>query len=144
MKKLLLLGIIGAFVIPALAGSQEPRFTDHGDGTVTDNATGLMWQQTDDDLSRDWEDALAYCEELDLAGYADWRLSDVKELRSIVDNTRWDPAIDTAYFPGTNPSYYWSSSSNASDPYGAWRIYFLGGYVGYYDKASNQYVRCVR
>ncbi len=60
MKRLLLLGIIGAFVIPSLAGSQVPRFTDHSDETVTDNVTGLMWQQEDDDVRRDWEDALVY------------------------------------------------------------------------------------
>ena len=83
MKRLLLLGIIGAFVIPSLAGSQVPRFTDHSDETVTDNVTGLMWQQEDDDVRRDWEDALVYCEELDLAGYTDWRLPDGGELRSI-------------------------------------------------------------
>ena len=125
--------------------STEQSFTDHGDGTVTDNVTGLMWQQEDDDVTRAWEYALAYCEELDLAGYSDWRLPDIKELRSIVDNTRYNPAIDTTYFPGTNLSYYyWSSSTYADGPYGAWGVYFYSGYVGYCPKASFEYARCVR
>ena len=50
-------------------------FTDNGDGTITDNASGLMWQQADDGTTRDWENALLYAEDLDLAGNEDWRLT---------------------------------------------------------------------
>jgi hypothetical protein len=53
-------------------------FTDDGDGTVTDAATGRMWQQNDDGVRREWADALAYCEALDLAGYDDWYLPNSK------------------------------------------------------------------
>jgi len=124
--------------------SASQSFTDNGDDTIMDNVTGLMWQQEDDDVTRDWEDALAYCEELDLAGYADWRLPDIKELRSIVDNTTYNPAIDTTYFPGTNSSDYWSSSTGAYYTYHAWRVDFSNGYVNSSDKAGNEYARCVR
>ena len=124
--------------------STEQSFTDHGDGMVTDNVTGLMWQQEDDDVGRDWEDALAYCEELELAGYADWRLPDIKELRTIVDNTTYNPAIDTTYFPGTISFYYWSSSTNAYDTSTAWRVYFYDGYTLRSSKYINLYARCVR
>ena len=120
-------------------------FTDHGDGTVTDNVTGIMWQQEDDDLERDWEDALAYCESLDLAGQTDWRLPDIKEMRSIVDNTRYDPAIDPIYFPGTNLSSYWSSSTHAYLNYYAWGVTFHAGGVYSTDKGDPlSYVRCAR
>ncbi len=63
-------------------------FTDNGDGTITDYATGLMWMQDDNGEGIPWEDALSYAENFEFAGYSDWRLPDVKELQSIVDYTR--------------------------------------------------------
>ena len=63
-------------------------FVDNGDGTVSDLATGLMWQQADDGIARNWEEALAYAESLEHAGYGDWRLPNAKELHSIVDYSR--------------------------------------------------------
>ena len=73
------------------------RLADNGDGTLTDNATGLVWTTEDSgawaagpyqDGGLDWQDALAFCEDLDHAGLTDWRLPDAKELQSIVDTTR--------------------------------------------------------
>ena len=64
------------------------RFTDNGDGTVTDAATGLTWQKADSGSGKNWEDALAYAEDLELGGHEDWRLPNAKELQSIVDYTR--------------------------------------------------------
>ena len=72
-------------------------FTDHGDGTVTDNITGLMWQQEDTDRPKYWDEAIDYCEALTLAGHADWRLPDEYELQSIVNYGRSNPSIDTTY-----------------------------------------------
>jgi hypothetical protein len=62
-------------------------FSDNGDGTVTDNATKLMWAQADAG-GMDWESALAYAESSELAGHSGWRLPNTKELQSIVDYTR--------------------------------------------------------
>lgn len=53
-------------------------FTDNNDGTISDRATGLMWQKSDDGVGRDWKNALAYSENLTLAGYGDWRLPNAK------------------------------------------------------------------
>ncbi|WP_338399175.1 DUF1566 domain-containing protein [Persicobacter psychrovividus] len=64
------------------------QLVDNGDGTVSDLATGLMWQQADDGQGRDWEQALAYAESLTLAGHDNWRLPNAKELQSIVDYSR--------------------------------------------------------
>ena len=74
-------------------------FADNGDGTVTDKATGLTWQQADSGAGMTWQDALAHCEALALAGYDDWRLPNAKELQGLVDYTRSpdataSPAID--------------------------------------------------
>ena len=63
-------------------------FKDNGNGTVTDHATGLTWMKADSGKGMNWADALAYAESLELAGHADWRLPNAKELQSIVDYTR--------------------------------------------------------
>jgi len=130
--------------VRCVRGESVPQsFTDNLDGTVTDNETGLIWQQEDDNQTRNWQSALAYCEGLSLGGHSDWRLPDVKELRSIVDNTRYTPAIDTTVFPGTNSGYYWSSSTGASPGY-AWSVGFNLGDVYGSNKTLTYYVRCVR
>lgn len=63
----------------------ENDFKDNGDGTITDNATGLMWAKNDSEQGLDWKNALYYAENSELAGYSDWRLPNVKELQGIVD-----------------------------------------------------------
>ena len=66
-------------------------FQNNSDGTISDLATGLMWQQTDNGSGMDWEHALAYAQTQNNANYLghnDWRLPNTKELQSIVDYTR--------------------------------------------------------
>ena len=81
-------------------------YTDNGDGTVTDNVTGLMWQQTPADYGMSWQEAADYCESLQLAGYDDWRMPTTKELFSISDFSQGWPYLDTTYFDlaGSNVS----------------------------------------
>ncbi len=91
-------------------------FQNNRNGTVTDRATDLMWQQADDGRPRDWSQSLAYCENLTLAGYRDWRLPNVKELQTLVDYRRYDPAIDTAYFSQKDKrGWFWSSTTHGDD-----------------------------
>ena len=106
------------------------NFSDNGDGTITDSATGLMWQKADDGNTYDWQDALSYAENLSLAGHTDWRLPNAKELQSIVDysrspNTTASPAINPLFSctPIVDPDgnsgqygYYWSSSPLQDGP----------------------------
>jgi len=88
-------------------------FVDNGNGTVTDRNTDLVWQQQDDGRTRDWPTALAYCESLKLAGHDDWRLPNVKELQSIVDYRRHDPALDTRYLRQSDRhAWFWSSTTH--------------------------------
>lgn len=68
------------------------RFVDNGDGSITDAATGLMWQRDDGGVLVGWQAAIDRCEALTLAGHDDWRLPDAKALQSIVDYTR-APAV---------------------------------------------------
>ncbi len=74
------------------ASLKGPRFDDHGDGTVTDHLTGLMWALAPVHHKK-WDEAAKYCGELNLGGYDDWRLPTVRELRSLVDWTRTAPAL---------------------------------------------------
>ncbi len=119
-------------------------FNDNGNKTVTDNITGLIWQQEDNDSLYTWENALSYCESLALAGKSDWRLPNVRELESIVDEATYHPAINTTYFPNTNSMYYWSSTANTEYGYAVWYVNFDNGRVGRDVKSLNLYVRCVR
>ena len=81
------------------------QFEAETHGTVTDSATRLQWQQKDDGVRREWKEALAYCEALNLGGQQDWRLPDSKELQSIVDYKKTAfPAIDTGVFAITQAS----------------------------------------
>ena len=79
-----------------------------------------------------------------MSGYMDWRLPNEYELQSIVDYGRYNPAIDTGVFPGTNADLYWSSSTGANDAGDAWGVDFYGGGVDDNGKAYTDYVRCVR
>ena len=143
-------------------------YTDNGDGTITDNNTGLMWEKKSDDGSihdRDttytWDDAFAvHVAGLNagggFGGYTDWRLPDAKELQSIVDYERVNPSIDPAFNTGCAPactvttcsctgsSYYWSSTSVAFNLLNAWRVFFNGGTVSALNKSNVTFVRAVR
>jgi len=136
----------GYYVRAVRSGQCGPfdNFIDNGDGTVTNTDTGLMWQQYGTIETTTWQEALAYCENLDLAGYDDWRLPNVTELQSLVDYERYSPTINTTYFPNTQSSYYWSSTTIANDTSYAWNVDFLDGYVGNYGKSDGHYVRAVR
>ncbi|MBT7402117.1 MAG: DUF1566 domain-containing protein, partial [Bacteroidetes Order II. Incertae sedis bacterium] len=117
------------------------NFVDNGDGTVTDLATGLMWQQADDGNTRDWEDALEYAEGSSRGGFGDWRLPNSKELQSIVDYTRSpdvthsaaiDPIFSATSFsdPDGNPGqygHYWTGSPLLDGP----NPYLSAGYVAF-------------
>jgi len=103
------------------------NFSDNGDGTVNDSATGLMWQQDDSGSTKSWDDAISYCEALSLGGSSDWRLPNAKELQSIVDYTRapgiTNSASINAIFSATSITneagqsdygFYWSSTTHKS------------------------------
>jgi len=103
------------------------QFVDNGDGTITDNATGLMWMKNDNGAGVLWENALSYAEGLASAGYTDWRLPNAKELQSIVDYTRspatsGSAAIDAIFqcSPITNEAgqadypFYWTGTTHSS------------------------------
>lgn len=142
MNKLILIFVVVLFGV--LAGvSTAGSLTDNGNGTVTDNGTLLMWQQGEDG-TKTWEAALTFCETSTLASYTDWRLPNHKELLSLVDDTRYGPAINTAKFPGAFSLYYWSSTTNATATALAFSVNFSDGYSDNFNKTLARYARCVR
>ncbi len=134
--------------LEVLAVSGSPlafgRFIDSGNGTVTDKVTGLMFQVSET-LPMTWEEALRYCEDLNLAGYSDWRLPNLRELMSIVVFKEKGPCINERYFPGARPGAYWSSTTFERAPNMAWVVDFSNGkpYPGGYKK-RRYFVRAVR
>ncbi|MFZ2198777.1 MAG: DUF1566 domain-containing protein [Thermodesulfovibrionales bacterium] len=131
----------GNYVRCARAGEAPPHnFVDNG-GMVTDTKTGLIWQ-TGESGSLSWDDALSYCEGLTLGGNSDWRLPNIKELESIVDDTRYNPAINSIFW-GTSTEEYWSSTTGLG-AFNAWYVNFLDGFVRYASKNEGSHVRCVR
>jgi len=124
------------------------RFTDNGDGTITDNATGLMWVASPTAAAVGgtylWAAAITACEGLTYATYSDWRLPNVKELQSIVDYGTSPPPIDTTFFTECQSSLYWSSTTFAPFSGFAWYVNFSNGYVSLDGRGRGYYVRPVR
>jgi hypothetical protein len=172
--------------------NQSDDFLGHGDGTVTDRRTGLMWKQCAEGLNAPectitprsegmarlaelakenpairgrlhgqlsgypatftWAQALAQAEASTFAGYDDWRLPNVKELASLLDECRAFPAINAHVFPNAlshwEPgSYYWSSSPDLEGGLfkeKAWRINFADGDISTNQRRAKSRVRLVR
>jgi hypothetical protein len=79
-----------------------------------------------------------------LCGFNDWRMPTRKELESIVDFGRSNPAIDASYFPNTKIWYFWSSSPSAESSSLAWSLYFGTGDHNIHNRSSSNHVRLVR
>lgn len=117
------------FYVFCVAGNTnygDNDFTDNENATISDNATGLMWQQNDYQSSN-WQDAINYCQDSTIGDHIDWRLPNVKELQSIVDYSRSpvetnsaaiDPMFSTISFTneGGNEGWgaYWSSTTHVT------------------------------
>ncbi|MBU1137766.1 MAG: DUF1566 domain-containing protein [Proteobacteria bacterium] len=115
-----------------------------GDKTVIDHGTGLEWQKTDSSTMHTWQNALAYCEDLSLDDKTDWRLPNIRELKSLVDYSRYYPAIDPS-IPCKSSSYWSSTTAVATDSHSsAWIVFFGNGDDVWKLTTGKAYVRCVR
>jgi hypothetical protein len=112
---------------------------------VLDSETGLMWQADQSKQRATFTEAATIAADLTLAGHSDWRVPTRKELVSLIDDSRHNPAIDVDYFPKTKSTWYWSASPCAWAPGSfAWVVYFGSG--GVYNGGQNYaaFVRAVR
>jgi hypothetical protein len=120
-------------------------FKDNDDGTVSDLATGLIWQQQEHSTTLSWSDAIDYCSDLELGDYKDWRLPNIKELHSIIDAKLFDPALEFFAFPEIGPEvYFWSATSDVDLERNAYSVNIDDGFVGQSSKNNPYSVRCVR
>ncbi|MCI5114223.1 MAG: DUF1566 domain-containing protein [Candidatus Electrothrix sp. AX1] len=153
------------------ASTPDSQLIDNGDGTVTDTKTGLMWKQCLEGLSGDcsgiadtftWQQALLQPGTVNanggFAGYTDWRLPNIQELNSLVEEQCYEPAINLTYFPNTptylsnTPTSYvwfvWSGSPDADNSdvtfHSAWNVNFTNGDSGAYNRTDSYAVRLVR
>ena len=91
-------------------------YTKNDDGIITDENSGLMWEEVPTSEGFDWQGAKDYAENLELGGYDDWRLPTAKELYSISDFSEGWPYLDTTYFSLVNNTHvdkseqYWTSN----------------------------------
>ena len=134
-----------------------PRFTinllfDTGDGTITDNLTGLIWMRNANAFGpRTWDQALSDANGLKSGGLVhdgskegDWRLPNRKELESLLDCGSNAPALPALHpFTGVQSSPYWSSTSVVNST-SAWNVNFNLGGVYMTDKSTTFLVWCVR
>jgi Protein of unknown function (DUF1566) len=149
----------GVFAVP------PPNQYTVGDGEVTDNYTGLIWQQTDSAAVAGaavipWTAAASYCSGSSLNGYT-WRLPSINELATLVDEAHVGPAINKTVFPNTkygsySNNWYWASATYGMSSTG-WAINFDDGFTGYnsgtatgknggpeWNYFTGAWVRCVR
>jgi hypothetical protein len=158
--------------VPGATPTPVPRFIDNGDGTVSDNQTGLMWEKktgavggsadySNPDNVNNWynwsasgtaadgtvfTDFLPRVNGTHLGGHTDWRLPTIDELQTILLAAYpcgTHPCIDAVFGP-TQSYYYWSASTLTPYPDHAWIVSFNDGYVNNDYKPNSSDVRAVR
>lgn len=126
---------------PMSAGlPNRASYVDNGNGTVTDQITGLVWQRLASGAKYRQADAARYCP----TQGPQWRLPTRLELVSLVDFTVASPGptINQA-FPGTPGEVFWTSSPAAGHPNSGWGVSFEIGYADFDDLADPARLRCV-
>jgi|GEM_PF-2694139 len=127
--------------VRAVRGGQNgaPEFENNGDGTVTDVRTGLMWKQATD-ASSTWQAAISHCENLEFAGYDDWRLPDRNELQTLIDFEKLSPFPDTE-----SSSPYWTATTQTNNTNQAFTVdFFYDGWTFGNPKENSNSIRAVR
>jgi len=141
-------------------GSFANCFVDNGDGTITDRATGLMWQKSGSSRTKRWKQAQIYIKRLNkdqFAGYSDWRLPTIEELASLVEREKVNGVHIEPVFDSKQKTC-WSADYNPTSiirrsGFEGWIVKFSEGviiqtlwslerYHGY--EHTSWYVRAVR
>ncbi len=111
-----------------------------------DDKTGLVWQDNQDVAKNDMmqKEAIAYCQNLKLDGFDDWRLPTLKEAYTIVDLTQERPALKKGFEVRSDERFWTSTSFAKNAEKEAWRISMSYGEAEPYNKNRTYRVRCVR
>jgi hypothetical protein len=111
---------------------------------VQDENTGLTWSRSTYIDSITWEDALLYADSSKLGGFTDWRLPNIKEIQSLVDVGRINPALNTNFFNSTPAVKLWSSTTLFNKMASAWYMDTRYGITTYDAKVRKNYAMLVR
>lgn len=130
------LGLPNEFAYSVQGTADEP--------VVSDDVTGLAWQQAISAERFDFDAAPEHCSSSHYAGFSDWRLPTRIELVSLLDLSRTNPALLSSAFPSAPSDWYWTSTPDAADPTRGWYVYFYFGYPDVDDRSVQNLVRCVR
>jgi len=135
------------------------QYVVHGDGTITDTTTALMWKQCVEGLSGPdctsgitelltWTGALQTATNTNtsggFAGYGDWRVPNVAELVSLVEEQCTNPSINETVFPNTANKFIWTSSPDFNNDIGTWSVDFNVGTTATLQRDFSYRVRLVR
>jgi len=120
-------------------------YTDNGNGTLTDNVTGLVWQKAPDATTRTWTDSKTYCENNTAAlPGSGWRLPSYRELSGLLKMNTSSPLINTTVFSGVQNNNYWSSTTVATNSTNSWYLNLSSGLMADLSQGGLQYALCVR
>ena len=132
-------GLIIMCVVLVTSVSARPfKFKSMDGETLTDDRTGLVWLK-DAGISpkMKWKDAFKFCDELEAAGYDDWRLPTKAEMMTIVDDynefDNWIPLLTREGFKNFQKEY-WTATPVADNPKRAWGVSIQGGLFDKYTK----------
>jgi hypothetical protein len=117
----------------------------NSDGSeVVDHQTGLTWRRCAEGMTFDGSTCAGSFRSFDRGSalpYArdqpGWRLPNVKELQTLVDESRTAPGIDVNAFPGTPATWFWASTPYVADPNFAWIVHFSNGGGAYVNNRQN-------
>lgn len=152
---------------------EKGKYFDNNDDTITDYSTNLMWKKYSEGQRTiacgkgmvrqyTWDNAVRRFKQVSFAGYNDWRLPTIDELRSLVycdqketlietnnrlpvmENQCLKPTIDNKIFPNTSPTRYWTSTTFYNKDEYAWSLHFDSGNDEENLKYYNASVRLVR
>jgi hypothetical protein len=120
------------------------HFTALNSLLVRDEITGLVWSKAPFTDSLTWEDALLYADSCRLGNFTDWRLPNIKELQSIADISRMNPALNTAYYSLAPAMKIWTSTTLPNKTVSAWYLDTRYGITTYDVKTRKNMVLLVR
>lgn len=123
---------------------QADYIRDNTKDVVLNTISNLIWQDDANvsTITKNWIDAIDYCEESTLGGFNDWRLPNFNELYLLADRSIYNPGISPIFTNVVNANY-WSSTTYKTNTY-AWIVDFYNGYDSASSKILTYYVRCVR
>lgn len=123
-----------------------PTSANPGGEAVLDKETGLVWERSPAGTTLSWGAAWTHCYNRTVGDRKGWRIPTMEELASLVDPTQSSPALPSGHpFSNVQSTFYWTVTTVAGDPNGAWLVSFInGGVVGQNKLTPNSRVWCVR